>query len=40
VALVFQMRTLDQRNCLKPIGVLDPGTLDQVFEVFDRLTGR
>jgi mRNA interferase MazF len=40
VALVFQMRTLDQRNCLKPLGILDAATLDQVFAVLDKLTGR
>src|SRR5258707_14346181 len=26
VALVFQMRTLDQRNCLRHLGILDPAT--------------
>ena len=35
VALVFQMRNLDQRNCLKPIGILDAATM-----VLDQLTGR
>jgi mRNA interferase MazF len=40
VALVFQMRTLDQRNCLKPLGILDASTLNQILAVLDRLTGR
>jgi mRNA interferase MazF len=40
VALVFQMRTLDERNCLKPLGVLDAATLDQIFKLLDQLTGR
>jgi mRNA-degrading endonuclease toxin of MazEF toxin-antitoxin module len=40
VALVFQMRTLDQRHCLKPMGVLDQATLDQIFALLDLLTGR
>ena len=39
VALVFQMRTVDQRNCLKQIGTLDPVVIDQVFDVLDQLTG-
>jgi mRNA interferase MazF len=39
VALVFQMRTLDQRRCLKQIGTLDAATLDQIFDVLDKLTG-
>ena len=40
VALVFQMRTLDQRNCLKPLGIVDTVTLDQIFAILDQLTGR
>ncbi len=40
VALVFQMRTLDQRNCLKQMGTLAAATLDQIFDRLDRLTGR
>jgi mRNA interferase MazF len=40
VALVFQMRTLDQRYCLQRLGVLDPATLDQIFAELDKLTGR
>ena len=40
VALVFQTRALDQRNCLQRLGVLDPATLDQIFAVLDQLSGR
>jgi mRNA interferase MazF len=40
VALVFQMRTVDQRNCLRPIGTLDGKTVDQVIDVLERLLGR
>jgi mRNA-degrading endonuclease toxin of MazEF toxin-antitoxin module len=40
VALVFQMRTLDQRNCIKPMGTLAAATLDQIFDMLDQLTGR
>lgn len=40
VALVFQMRALDQHHCLQPLGTLDAATLDQVFDLLDRLTGR
>ena len=40
VALVFQLRTLDQRNCVKPLGILDAATLDQIFDLLDQLTGR
>jgi len=40
VALVFQMRTLDQRNCLKQMGTLDAAILDQVLDLLDQLTGR
>jgi mRNA interferase MazF len=40
VALVFQMRTLDQHNCVKSLGILDPATLDQIFAELDKLTGR
>ncbi len=39
VALVFQMRTLDQRNCLRPIGTLDDQTVDQLIDVLVRLIG-
>jgi mRNA interferase MazF len=40
IALVFQMRVLDQRACLQQLGVLDARTLDQIFAELDRLTGR
>jgi mRNA interferase MazF len=40
VALVFQMRTLDQRNCLNPLGMLDAASLDQISALLDQLTGR
>ena len=40
VALVFQMRTVDQQNCLKQIGTLDAAILDQIFDLLDKLTGR
>ncbi len=40
VALVFQLRALDQRHCLYPRGVLDTATLDQIFAELDKLTGR
>jgi len=39
-ALVFQLTAVDQRNCLQPLGELDPATLDQIFAVLDQLTGR
>ena len=40
VALVFQVRTLDQRNCASRIGILDAATLDEIFARLDQLTGR
>jgi mRNA interferase MazF len=40
VALVFQLTALDKTNCLQPLGVLDPATLDQIFAELDKLTGR
>lgn len=40
VALVFQLRALDQRDCLHFLGTLDTATLDQVFALLDQLTGR
>jgi mRNA-degrading endonuclease toxin of MazEF toxin-antitoxin module len=40
VALVFQLAAIDKTNCLQPLGVLDPVTLDQVFAALDKLTGR
>ena len=40
VALVFQLRALDKRDCLRSLGVLDPTTLDQIFAELVKLTGR
>ena len=40
VALVFQMRALDQRHCLQRLGFLDAATMDQIFAELDKLTGR
>jgi mRNA interferase MazF len=40
VALVFQMRALDKRNCRSRLGVLDAASLDQIFAELDKLTGR
>ena len=40
VALVFQMRALDRRHCLRRLGELDVATLDQLFTELDKLTGR
>jgi mRNA interferase MazF len=39
VALVFQMRSLDQRDCLTKIGILDASVLDQILDLLDQLTG-
>ena len=38
VALVFQLRALDKRDCLQRLGVLNQPTLDQVLALLDRLT--
>ncbi len=40
IALVFQLRALDQRYCVHRLGVLDSTTLDQIFAELDKLTGR
>lgn len=40
VALVFQLRALDQRHCGKVIGVIDAATLSQIDKLLDQLTGR
>jgi mRNA interferase MazF len=40
VALVFQLRALDKRQCVRPLGELDASTLDQVLALLDQLTGR
>jgi mRNA interferase MazF len=40
VALVFQVRALDKRDCIQHLGVLDEPTLEQVLELLNQLTGR
>jgi mRNA interferase MazF len=40
VALVFQMRSLDNRYFLYRLGELDIATMDEFFTELDRLTGR
>jgi mRNA-degrading endonuclease toxin of MazEF toxin-antitoxin module len=40
VAPVFQLTAIDKTNCLQPLGILDPVTLDQIFAELDKLTGR
>ena len=40
VALVFQLRALDKRDFLYPLGTLDQASLDQIFAALDKLTGR
>lgn len=40
VAFVFQMRALDQRHCLRQLGVLDAAALDHIFTELDKLIGR
>jgi mRNA interferase MazF len=37
VALVFQLRALDKRDCQQRIGVLDSQTLDDVVALIDAL---
>jgi mRNA interferase MazF len=37
VALVFQLRALDKRDCLKRIGVLDNASLDGILALIDQL---
>ncbi len=37
VALVFQLRALDKRDCLQRLGVLDADTLDGVLALIDQL---
>jgi mRNA-degrading endonuclease toxin of MazEF toxin-antitoxin module len=37
---VFQIRALDQRDCLRRLGVLEDQMLDQVLALLDQLTGR
>jgi mRNA interferase MazF len=40
VALVFQLRALDKRDCLQRLGFLDAQTFDQILALLDDLTGR
>jgi mRNA interferase MazF len=40
VALVFQLRALDKRDCLRRLGVLDAQTFERVLSLLDQLTGR
>jgi mRNA interferase MazF len=40
VALVFQLRALDKRDFLHRLGALDAATLQRIYELLDRLTGR
>jgi mRNA interferase MazF len=40
VALVFQLSALDKRECMRRLGILDQSTLDQLFTLLDKLTGR
>jgi mRNA interferase MazF len=37
IALVFQLRALDKRDCLQRIGVLDSASLDGVLALIDQL---
>lgn len=37
VALVFQMRALDKRDCLQRLGILDADTMDGVLALIDQL---
>ncbi len=40
VALVFQMRVLDKRYCLRRMGERDVATLSQIWALLDNLLGR
>jgi len=40
VALIFQLSALDKRDCIRRLGELDQGSLDQVYVLLDQLTGR
>jgi mRNA-degrading endonuclease toxin of MazEF toxin-antitoxin module len=40
VALVFQMRVLNKRYCLRRTGELDVATLSQIWALLDNLLGR
>jgi mRNA interferase MazF len=40
VALVFQARALDKRDCLRRQGTLDPVTVDQILGILVKLIGK
>lgn len=40
VALVFQARAIDRKRLGKRLGVVEPAVLSQLYEAFDKLTGR
>jgi mRNA interferase MazF len=40
VALVFQIRALDQRDCVRRLGVLEAPTFERGLALLDQLTGR
>ncbi|SRR5713101_1632016 len=40
VALIFQARALDKRDCLRRQGALDPTTMDQVLVTLAKLIGK
>ena len=40
VALVFQLRAVDKRDCLQRLGILNIQTLEQILVLLDQLTGR
>ena len=37
VALAFQLRAIDKRDCVLRLGVLNPAMLDQILELIDQL---
>jgi mRNA interferase MazF len=40
VALVFQVRALDKRHCLRREGALDAFTMDQILSILVKLVGK
>jgi mRNA interferase MazF len=40
VALVFQLRAVDKRDCIQRLGILHIQTLEQILVLLDQLTGR
>ena len=40
LALVFQLRVVDKRDCTTRLGILETQTFDQVLDILDKLTGR